>query len=255
MTIVYIYAKGKSAAGDFELRHSLRSIDKFATGVDRVVVVGYCPEWLSDTIVKVPYCDGMPCGNGNGMGKKMRNIMMNCVRAFDMVPDMQECLVSMDDHFYINKVDFDNYPYFVRDYLDKSWRATLPYGVLTNQYFALLSQTRQYLESRGLPVLNFAIHRNMHVKRSVIDECRGEIEKMSEWRSPAIECFAWWNNILLSSGEIVPTIVEDVKIYGISEFEEKIKNTDVFSIADISQDSAMYKIIEKIYPEKSKYEL
>ena len=52
--IVYILGDGAAAIDDRPLRWSLRSLEKFATNVGRVVVCGRIPEWLSDEVVKVP---------------------------------------------------------------------------------------------------------------------------------------------------------------------------------------------------------
>jgi len=54
MDIVYLMGEGYSKCNYNELRYSLRSIDKYGKNVDRVYVIGYCPEWLSDEIIKIP---------------------------------------------------------------------------------------------------------------------------------------------------------------------------------------------------------
>ena len=251
MTIIYIFAKGKSGAGDgFELRHSLRSIAMYGTGVDRVAVVGYCPAWLSDAVVQLPYFDGMPFGNGNSMGGKALNMMANCVYAVNHL-DGDEFLVSMDDHFYLKPTDFENYPYFVRDRVDRPWRHELPKDEWSNTYNAVLSATRAMLERKGLPVMNFAIHRNMHVRRDIVDECRDEIARILRRELPAVEPFAWWNNILLGRGEIEPVIVEDNKPLRLADFNPA---WDVFSTPDFQHGTNFARLLEGLYPEKSLFE-
>lgn len=250
MTIVYIYARGKSAAGGVELRSSLRSIAKYGRGVDRVAIVGYCPEWLSDEVVQLPYFDGMPLGNGNSMGSKMLNILANCVYAVNNL-DGEEFLVSMDDHFYLKETDFEHYPYFVRDRVDRPWRAELPKNEFANTYNALLSATRAMLEKRGFPVLNFAIHRNMHVRKSIVWEFREEATEIMKRRLPSVEPFAWWNNILLGRGEITPTIVADNKPFKATEVD---RNWDVFSTPDFVGSGSFERLLNELYPDKCLFE-
>ena len=55
MDILYIIGKNKSLCSNFELKCSLRSIAKYGKNIDRVFVAGYCPEWLSDEVIKIPY--------------------------------------------------------------------------------------------------------------------------------------------------------------------------------------------------------
>ncbi len=253
MDILYVIGKGKSSAGDcFELRQSLRSIAKYGHGIDRVLVVGYCPEWLSDEVVKLPYYDGMPICRGRSMGDKTINIMANVVYAIE-AGGITECLASMDDHFYLRDVDFDNYPYYVRD-TEYKWRYFLPQSQWLSTYLGMLSNTRNYLESVGLPYLNFAIHRNMHVRADIVRECKSKVEDIIARRCSSIECFAWWNNILLSRGEIEPTIVMDFKPKSFGEFEAGFSGQEVFSTPDFIEGSTLYKLLDKLYPEKCIYE-
>ena len=54
MDILYIVGNF-SKCDDWEFRFSLRSIDKYGKNIGRVFVCGYCPDWLSDNIIKIPY--------------------------------------------------------------------------------------------------------------------------------------------------------------------------------------------------------
>lgn len=53
--IVYAVGKGSKDIDDKPLRWSLRSVEKFAKNVGRVIVAGYPPDWLSDEAIKVPF--------------------------------------------------------------------------------------------------------------------------------------------------------------------------------------------------------
>lgn len=257
MDIVYIYGKGKSAAGDgFELRHSLRSIER-CTGIGRVAVCGYCPDWLSDEVVKIPYFDGMPISRNSGIGSKSLNMMGNIIHAAEVL-GTDEFLVSMDDHFYLKPVDFDNYPWYVRDMVDRPWRTSLPTrdqvgGVV---YRAVLANTRELLAFEGWPLDNFDIHRNMHIRRSAIEVARPLTNKIARGELPAVCAITLWANLsMVIDGDIKPVPAWDFKIRTLGEFEARAKTEASFSTVDFMPGSTLYQLVASLYPNKSKYEL
>ena len=55
MDILYVIGKG-SEWNNNELRFSLRSIAKYGKNIDRVFIVGYKPDFVSDEVTFIP-CD------------------------------------------------------------------------------------------------------------------------------------------------------------------------------------------------------
>lgn len=104
MDLLYV-VKGDSP----DLRLSLRSVERNAANVGRVVVAGTdLPSWLSDEVVRVevpsPY------------DRKQKNILFAILEAMRRGAVTGHCLYSSDDHYLLAPYDFDRFPWFARPY-------------------------------------------------------------------------------------------------------------------------------------------
>lgn len=102
MDVLYV-VRGDSP----DLRYSLRSVARFASNVDRLVVAGTdLPAWLSDEAVRVevpsPY------------DRKQKNILFAILEAMRKGAIAGPCLYSSDDHYLLAPYDFDDFPWFMR---------------------------------------------------------------------------------------------------------------------------------------------
>lgn len=257
MDILYIVGKGASEANDFELRMSLRSIAKYGKNVGRVFVVGYCPDWLSDEVVRIPNADGRRVAPGRNINEKSLNIMDNVMRAVELSDIGEEFLISMDDHFYVKETDFDNYPYYAKDYIHKKCRHFLPEKVespIACGYEKILINTRKFLVEHGLSVVNFAPHRNMHCSRGMIEGCE-ELNREIMFKRLGIECFCLWLNWQNTKYGIDYEICKDVKIGNPAKWEKASpEHTHVFSTSNFHKEELLGKLIMGLYPEPCKYE-
>ena len=249
MDILYIVGDGCSKCDNSELRWSLRSIDKYGKNVGKVVVAGFCPEWLSDIVVKVPckdiYADTKDHGNRNA------NVLNKVLQSIDFLGD--EFLVSFDDNFYIKETDFDNYPHYVRDMHGSIYLPEHIDG--EDDYKRCLANTRENLEKLGLPVLNFAVHRNLHcTKRAIF----ANMETLRWIIDNSVQCdrFCLLNNWEYKNYPFETTAVVDIKLRnGGDWWMANPENTEVFSTDDFKKGVGLYTLIESLYPEKSKYEI
>ena len=249
MDILYIVGKG-SGCGDLELRSSLRSIDKYGLNVGRVFVCGHCPDWLSDAVTRIP-CEDIYKNYPTTHGERNANVLAKMLRAVDTTDIGEEFLVSFDDHFYCKSVDFDRYPYYVRSI---NGSGELPqHHEGETPYRRLLADTREYLERHGLPTLNFALHRNMHVSRQAVAETRKLLDEIVQ---EAIPCdrFVLIGNWILKHHGISYEVVRDVK-FGSGAFWWKTATDHVFSTADFGWGSGLAMLLSSMYNEKSKFEL
>ena len=275
MDIVYIVKKND--LNNFELRCSLRSIEKYGKGIKNVFVVGHCPDWLSDDVIKIPYEQPWK-GENLTHFKKASNIASSILHVCQDERLGDHFLVSMDDHFYTNRVNFDNYPIHLKNYNrsfggDKVY-TELPKNVcdvnhmpataaprIATAYIDFLYHTRLILESHNLPCHNFTLHRNMHVWKTDILE---NYDLLSSWieNAECPEIFVWAGNYGLSKNRFK---YEDCK----TTFDNKILNIDpdhlelqwykssmydVFSTCDFDRDSKIYEYLGIRYPKKCKYE-
>ncbi len=259
MDILYIIGNGYSKCDHFELRMSLRSIEKFGINIDRVFVAGHCPEWLSDEVIKVPHQQPLT-KKDMYVGQKHYNIMETMLYVVENTDIGEEFLISYDDHIYIKTVDFDNYPHFIKqvDYNLGNHYEFLPNTQFHNveSYAAWMVRSREELEKLGLPVYNCTPHRNQHVRRSTINELRDIIEEYRKRKCWDCEWFLLSLNYEYSKGMFEWTPVWDVRINNPSQWWKcNPRTTDVISTADFSLSSSFVELLLGLFPEKSKYEL
>lgn len=260
MDILYLVGTG-SKCDNFELKCSLRSIEKYGINVDRVFVCGYCPAWLSDDVIKIE----KPINKSTNNFDKNKNIYRDLIYAVENtdigVNHNGDFLVSMDDHFYIKETDFDNYPYYVKDYPLRQCRHYLPLvfesGFKSENYQRLLVSTANFLKDRGFSYINFTLHRNMHINRYVLlDEMKELNNEIFSNDNIFIEGNATVLNFMYTKHPFKYEIVKDNKTNNPLIIYNFIKTGEhVFSTADFSIDSKkLCSVLNKLYPNKSKYE-
>lgn len=255
MDILYIVGKGLSSCNNNELRYSLRSVEKYGINVDRVFVAGYCPDWLSNNVVKVPFEQPYPMNIKYSdvmerLACKHANIISTILYTIDNTDIGDEFLVSMDDHFYIRDVDFNNYPYYVKG---EGKLKELPVEG-ESDYARYMASTRQFLKERGLSVYYLVPHRNMHCSRRIFEECRNTINTCIKNKVP-IEYLCYLLNYQYTKYgfELIPT--KDVKVKnGFEWYKLNPEYTEVFSTVDYTPYSRLDDMIRSLYKNKSKYE-
>ena len=255
--ILYIVGKGCSACDDFELRMSLRSIAMFGINIGRVYVAGYCPSWLSENVIRIPYHDGRKL-KSTGHAAKTYNIASAILHAVKATDIGDEFLVSMDDHFYIRPTDFAATKRFARDYTQRPNRHYLPLRVEPGKapvYQRTMSRTREFLESHGMSVFFFTGHRNMLLSRISVLECEPYIREMRAKDTP-VEAFCLFNNYEYTRRGFEFDIIDDVKIHNPeSWWKADPALTDVFSTVNFTRDNPLYNLISGLYPDKCQYEI
>lgn len=256
MDILYIVGKGLSECDNKELRYSLRSIDKYGRGIGRVFVAGYCPEWLSDKVIKVPFTQPYDMSQKfpdfmERLACKHANIIATVLYVIDNTNIGDEFLVSMDDHFYIRNVDFENYPYYIKG--DEGFRE-LPLTGKT-EYAKYMASTRKFLEEHKLSRYYLVPHRNMHCSRKIFAECRETIDEAIKSKTP-IEYLCYVLNYQYTKYGFELTPVKDVKIKnGFDWYKINPDYTEVFSTIDYTPNSRLDALVGALYKDKSKYEV
>lgn len=255
MDILYIIGEGCSLCNNNELRYSLRSIEKFGKNISRVFVAGYCPDWLSDEVVKLP-CEQPypkkpneePEGKDN-LARKHANMLATLLYAVDHSDIGEEFLISMDDHIYIREIDFDNYPFYC-----KGGRELPVKG--RSAYHKFLAMTRKVLEEQGLSTWYSCLHRNTHLCRRDISECREYLDRVvSECIPLEYDCYLT-NYRHTIHADFYFTPVADVKLRGGCDWWKAApRNTEVFSTYDFEPGVGLDCLIGGMFDKKSKYEL
>ena len=254
MDVLYIIGKGRSLCDNKELRYSLRGLSENGKGIGRVFVAGYCPEWLSENVIKIP-CEDIYKGETT-QKQKHCNITNTILYAVDNSDIDDEFICSMDDHIYIRETDFDNYPIHIvqkphGEGEDKIFLPTHPNGEPYNEYMV---ETGKILESIGLPTINYTLHRNMHLSRPFINEYRKTIENfIDECNMPEVFCL--YGNAMKGKTPHEYKTVKDVLVHNGGEWwKTDSRNTEVFSVVDFKEGSGLDILLGGLFPNKCKYE-
>lgn len=143
MTAVYVLGTG-SHYHNFELRMSLRSIEKNLSGIDQVYIIGECPEWANVNHIYYPDKLGVPSDY---------NIMKKITRACEEPGISDNFLFINDDHYIMKPFVAAEFPYFYEVSLEKylARRAHDTYALRAKN-------TCKYLQSKNLPTKHFDIH-------------------------------------------------------------------------------------------------
>lgn len=243
MDILYVIGRG-SKWGDNELRYSLRSIEKNCKNVGRIFIAGYCPSFIDQKKVTfVPVPDIYACKHMN---------ILNCIEQAVKNTDISdEFLYSSDDHFYVGKADFDNYPHYQKpvELPDKD--------NLMNSYQMTLYATRKMLEDAGLPVYFFAWHGNTHFKKSLFMEPEfAALRKASYDTKRGIEPTVLMNNYWYAKEPFEITVREDIKFptdLVPDTLNKIIKQRECISCASATPE-LLKRWLAQEFPNKSKWE-
>lgn len=146
MTVAYTIGKG--AAWE-ELRYSIRSFVK-NTSVDRIIIVGYKPDWLVH-VEHIPFEDGP---------RKQLNIHLKTLAACDVC---DEFIQAADDHFVLKPTDFSTY-YFNGLLKDKKFEGK--YATVLDNTLKLIPKGKYY---------------NLHIPMRMNSDCYKEVMKCVDW--------------------------------------------------------------------------
>lgn len=182
--ILYVVGKG-SVANDWELRYSLRSVERFANpeSIGRVIVVGRPPQFLSDSVMRLEIPD-IP-------GKRKHWNIINCIStAVKELGIDRPFLYSSDDHFLAAPADFRRHPVFCRfQFKDglvfgekefDDWAKRKNINVKPSKYQKCLIATRAVLEAEGLPAFWTSWHGNTWMFPDCIDEAASLYAKYAD---------------------------------------------------------------------------
>ena len=244
MDLLYLLGPG-SKHDNVELKYSLRSIEKYCIGYDRVFVVGQRPEWLTN--VEYYFCeDDLGCSHKN----MMKKILFACKNT-DISEDF---VMQADDHFYVKPYDFNQIAPYERGELPTKFKEI----EVAPTYRTSLIDTRNFLSSHGYPIRNCSQHCGIWFKKSLWLQIEEEILKPAfefpyGLESSTIMCAAMNKHL-----EIPYVYRHDKKIKKFDNEEhlkERIGDNFCFSIYDGAFLYGIEEILAKWFPEKSKYEI
>jgi hypothetical protein len=165
MDIVYPLGKG-SLYNNFELRMSLRSLEKHLANMGEVWIIGEKPEWLQNVhhihkhdINTVPD----------------RNMMEKLKVACETPEISEEFLMVHDDHYLLADFDANTFPYFYSEDLKEYVAKRFDQG-----YGQRAKNSLQHLTEKGLPTLPWATTRQGFIIKSVYSNSTGVIPTLEK---------------------------------------------------------------------------
>lgn len=164
MTLMYIVGTG-SKHDNIELRLSLRSVAKFATGVTRVIVVGNPPDWLSDDVQRIEIKHDIALSGRN------RAITMNVLEGVRRADLHGDFVLGIDDVFLLEPVDFTSMPTFAAA---EHLPSVNPTG---GSWGAAMVECGEWLRNHGYRDVNFMTHAHIRMNADVILRHFDEIER------------------------------------------------------------------------------
>ena len=233
MTLVYVVGKG-SKHDNVELRWSLRSVAKYAMDVERVIVVGYPPEFLSDDVERLAVPDIDLPGSKN---RSIVNCVLEAVRAFAL---KGEFIFACDDVFLTAPTYFIRWPYFV----DADGLPEFPSPDRSGAFEHLLIATRKFLLDHGAPCFRFQTHSfcrmdadvikaNEDLLRSTIyDSVRGlEILSLAgnlRLKADLTTPLFWRKDVKFGADDFSLRTIADPRRHGAFSVSDKTFGNDVF---------------------------
>lgn len=250
-----LYSIGADNGDDnLVLRFSLRSIEKFATGCEQVIVVGCPPSWLTTEVVSLPVPP-------DPRRYKQQNILDAVLAAIDAGLVEGEFLYSSDDHFLIRPVDFDRFPYYYKSKELPTFDSVVSTSGLRGWAGVprSLTQTRDLLLTHQYPAWNWSGHVNTHMNALDAAAVRSLVGKYRGAKFGYEPTCLFMNVRAARDSSLVGTYREDCKIdrfIGEQELLDEIGERDTFSIAGglLSREPALLDWMYRMYPEPSRFE-
>jgi len=223
MNLVYILGSG-SVWGNNEIRYSLRSAEKHILDLEKVFIVGECPDWLKD-VVHIPVEDPTPV--------PWKNAYHKVKTACEDKRIKEEFLLMNDDFFFFKDIKAEEYPYYYKSFLDKN-----------------KLQTFYFLQRFNKPTKNYQIH------------CPFRIDPNEFLRLPELLSslrFFSYRSFYCNYYNKESKLRDDLLIWpswSIEKIEDFIKSRiDCAIISDTARRQHFRDWIRKKFPEKSRFEI
>jgi hypothetical protein len=223
-----------------ELRFALRSIEKFATGFDRIFIVGKDPGFLSDKVQFFEKADA------TGYNKEYR-ISEKVLWAFQSTDVSNEVAFWNDDFVLTKPVNVREIDYFqdgqLRDIAERKKK---------QKYGATLLATHTTLVAAGRPALNYEIHCPIIYQRDKFIGLQSWWTASKESKQGFCAKSIYSNNVLPAPGPAM----KDIKLKDFDMAVAQIAARDrwVFSYGARAFGNGMKNFLETMFPEKSSYE-
>lgn len=241
MDLVYVLGTGSKWQNN-EIRYSLRSVHKYFTGFNKVVIIGHKPSFLTNVLhIKCP--DAHP---GSTVFKE-RNICHKILRACAEGQISDRFLFMNDDYFFMRPVDVKSFPVYHKGKLEDSFGDKKR----DNPYRHSLRNTYNILKALDCPTLHYDSHVPIIYHKKKFIWAMGNVNWDVEYGYTIKSLYA---NQCGLGGEYL----EDCKLgkkLTIEKIMEKIDGRFIFSIGDPAINDDLKLLLQNFYPTPSPYEI
>ena len=220
-----------------ELRYALRSIEKYASGLGRVFVVGDNPGFLTEKVIHI--------SGGEIKSNKEARIAFKVMWAFQCTNISDDVAFWNDDYVLNAPVDIRTIDYFHCGDLAKHG------GRFSASYMNSMNVTRERLLKFGKPTLDYDIHVPIIYNREKFLDLVDWWEASTHLPYGFVVKSTYANNVLTSAGPVL----HDCKIRKCHPgVDEQIKDRWIFSYADSALRFGLKDWLSARFPEKSSFE-
>lgn len=247
MNLIYILGTG-SKWDDNELKYSLRSVEKYLSGFEKVILVGERPDWIVN--VEHYYAPDF-------RHVKAGNVLMK-IKAACSVPNNDHFILMNDDFYFTAPTKASEIPL----YFDKKLSDLEDKYKIGDVYGGTITRTKKYLMDYGYSTLNFEVHYPFPVQSMLmahllnIDDFSGGYQARSLYGNMVTggsKPFDFYNTKPMFKIDLK----KDLKLTHQNKAESLhlINNTDMFSISDQWLEKEGKEMLQELFPVKSKYEI
>lgn len=235
MDLVYVLKND----GKYEdLKYSLRSLDKYGKGYDRVFIIGGRPDFLDySKVIHSDYTD---------------NNRFGCINVFKKLifiskqTDISEDFILFNDDFYLLKeIDLSNIPYYYKR------REIALFYKSNNTYNEMAKRTREFLLKNNKSIYDFKLHYPIIYNKNKLVELMPLFEnslRFSDLGLSIRDLYCNWHNIDNKARS------KENKVMPYTNFYEFIKDLDLFSGSNNPKEEEQCFLMYN-YNFKSKWEL
>ena len=229
-----LYIKGtESINKDLELKYSLRSLEKFGYGVDRVFITGECPDFIDQTkIIHLPEKD---------IGCPMINHWWKVTQTITKTDISDDFLLMYDDIFFTSLSNIMQYKGFFRGFLSEVCSG----GQL---YQKSLQNASAWLKTRNLTALDYELHIPIVYNRQNFQKLDPIFRPLMD-QTLAMAVRSIYGNMFFEK----PMKRKDVKIREATQRVEDIQS-ECFSVSDKAFSIHVQPWLEEHFKRKGKYE-
>lgn len=239
--LVYTLKAG-SVNQDLELRYSLRSLDKHACNYNKVVIVGHCPDWVDQKqVLYIPF---------EQIWYKERNIMSKLLQVSQDSRVSEDFIHFNDDYFLTNPWDFALPTNFCAT---MSLRESLDNGRSFGAYPSIIRRTWEFLHKHALPILHYDVHLPFTFNKDLFVSTMTDTRLI--WEDPTKRGYVI-RSLYGNMNQIEAQSMKDVKFIDFINWEvglQVVNKLKIFSSGETLTHNVI-KVLENLYPKKSRYE-